>query len=892
MRDPRRAPDPIPPRGAQRLLELALPERDRATIPGDLSEEFTQRAANEGRRLARRWYRLQVLRAIPSALRRRWIDDRAPPPSADPGRTGRVLISWIDVKLGARMLRKHPGLSLATVVALAIGIPVGVAPGHAARAVEREPPLDDVDRIQVLRHIGVDRAVVRPTSLFDVHLWQDQLTSFEVLAAAADASFNVVQDDGSAAPVEGAEVTSSWFELLRVSPYRGRTIGPDDLRAEAPAVAVIGFDLWTARFGSDPSVLGRTIRIGGVGHTIVGVMPEGFIYPWNDQLWVPLRDRALLDTHDGDAPKLRAYGRLRDGVSAEEAEVELLEVGRRMAAASPELHGLLRPQVVPFTIGTNDIPKGGLRAIPQFYLVQALAILLLGFPCANIGMLVLARTASRSGELAVRTALGASRARVVLQLFVESLLPAMAAAGLGLLGLAWLEGRRGSVDTNVIDMGLTLRTALWALGLAVFSAVVAGVLPALRATGKEVRRNIQRADAGRSGLRFGGLSGALIVADVALTVAVLVAAAGVWGSSRGGGLGLDASEILAVELRVPGSPDRVRATQTALLERLAAEAGIRGVAVASSLPGMDHDSDVIEVDEAGTTTAVGAHRVRVSRVDPGFFDALSQPILSGRAFDRTDLGSDPSVVIVNTSFVDQVLGGRNAIGRRLRYRARRDEEPGRWFEIVGVVGHLGMFGDNSQWDAGFYHPLGPGELDPLPLGIVVGDDPLAFTPRLRALAAEIDPTAVVATPMALDGVYSFLTASGKTAKLALAVVLGVFILISTLAIYALMSFSVAQRTREMAVRVALGARWDRIVVAVARRAAVQLTLGGAIGMGVGFVILSMLQIQFGPVVGGSPVGLAITVGVAGVILVASLACIAPTRRALGIAPREALSEGG
>jgi predicted permease len=616
-------------------------------------------------------------------------------------------------------------------------------------------------------------------------------------------------------------------------------------------------------------------------------MPDGFTYPWSDQLWVPLRDRALLDAH-GEGPKLRVFGRLGDGVSADEAEAELLDIGLRLAAEAPMQHEQLRAQVVPFTIGTNDIPKGGLRAIPQFYLIQAFAILLLIFPCANVGMLVLARTAARSGELAVRTALGASRTRVVLQLFVESLVPAVAAAGLGLLVLFWFESRGGRVDTNWIDVGVTPRTVVWALGLAVFSAVVAGVLPALRATGKNVRRTIQRADAGRSGVRFGGASGALVVADVALTVAILVAAAGVWGSQRGGGMGLDGSRVLAVELRVPGGPDRVEETQRELLERLALEPGVQGVAVGSSLPGMDHDSDIIEVDEAGGAS----HRVRVARVAPGFFEALSRPILAGRAFEVTDLGDDPSAIIVNTTFVAQVLGGRNAIGRRIRYAARRAADPGPWFEIVGVVDHLGMFGDNAQWDAGFYHPLSPGEIHPVALGIVAGEDPLAFTPRLRALAADIDPTAVIASPIALDEVYSFLTASGKTANLALALVLAIFVLISTLAIYALMSFSVAQRTREMAVRVALGASWNRVAVAVARRAAVQLAVGTVLGMVAGFVLLSILQIQFGPVPSGSPMALAISVGLVGMILIASLACVVPTRRALRIAPRDALSEAG
>ncbi len=802
--------------------------------------------------------------------------------------------SWLDVKIGLRMLVKHPGLSVVAVFALAVGIPVGLAPTHLVNAIEAPPPIDESDRVQVLRNIDLVNSVVRPGSLYDFMLWREELTSFDVLGASIDAVYNLISEDGRAAPVEGVEVTASMFDILRVAPLHGRTLIAADEAIGAPAVVVIGHDTWRARFGSDVDVVGQTIKIAGVERTVVGVMPPEFSYPWLDQVWVPLRAHALTDDH-GHKRRLRVFGRLSDGVSPEEAEVELTTLGRRMVVDLPETHERLRLQVVPFAIGVNLLPRGGLRALPPFYLVQILTILMLVFPCANIGMLVLARTATRSGELAVRTALGASRSRLVLQLFTEALVLAVLAAGLGLLIADRIVSRVGTVGW--VHLGVTPHTVSLALALAVFSAAVAGVVPALKVTGRHVHQDLQHVAAGRSGIRFGGMSSALIVADVALAVAIIGASVGVWGVDRSGGMGIQTQQFLSAELRIPRidietdegaisgtEATRLAAAQEALVSRLAAEPGVGGVAVASVLPGMDHPVQRIEVEGEAERRLV-----RNASVDVNFFAALEQPILSGRGFDEADLGEVRSAVIVNTNFVERVLGGAYPLGKRVRPWNRTQEGP--WYEIVGVVGHLGMLATATEEDAGIYYPLAAGEIHPVPFAIRVGDDPAAFTPRLRELAGEADPTAVIAAPVVLSEVLSMQVLLLGWLRTYFLVVIGILLTISTMAIYALMSFTVAKRTREIGIRVALGAQWRSVAATIAKRAMVQLGIGALVGTVVAALLLALLENVAGQIPTGSPVLVASLVTVAVAVLIGALACIAPTMRALRIAPTEALREG-
>jgi putative ABC transport system permease protein len=832
-------------------------------------------------------------------------------------RVPEVGISKLDVKLGLRLLRKQPGLTVVAMIALAIGIPVGLAPTHAAIALEAPPPVPGGDRIRIVKYYDTATSTWVQPSPYDYGVWREELRTFEELGATTiGIAMNLSTEAGRAAPAGGAAVTASTFSILRVPALLGRTLTEADEAVGAPRVVVISRDLWQSRLAGDADVIGRVLRIDGVPHEVVGVMPEGFHFPIHAQLWVARRFDAVVDDH-GSAND-RVFGRLAAGVSDEEARAELATIGGRFAVENPELHERLRPEVVAFAIGLHGFPRDGLYGMVEFYFFQILALTVLTVACVNIGMLFLARTASRSGELAVRTALGASRLRVVSQLFTESLVLAVLAAGAGLIAIDIVANRAFTWLQNAmpdwIDLGVTPRTVLFALVLAVFSAAIVGIIPALKVTGRSVQRNIQRAAANRSGVRFGGLSSVLIVIDVTLavvTLGIMVATSEMLIETRDG-MGISAARYLWASVALSDAePDvadadadavvaRAASAQLEFLRRLREEPDVGAVAVADVLPGMDHPRVTIEVEGEVRGDDYKGHRVRAARVDPGFFDAFERPILSGRGFTGTDLREGRNAIIVNTTFVDRVLGGRNPIGQRIRYRAAADGEPGPWLEIIGVVGHLGMLEINPDMDQGFYLPLSPGELaaealrhgetglrNPLLLAIRTDADAQSFVPRLRAIATAVDAAAIVPGAQRLDAVFSFDRYTIRWIRLGALALVAILLAMSASGTYALMSFTVAQRTREIGIRTALGERQGSLVLTIARRALAQIGLGVVLGLAILGVLLLNLDSQLMRS-GMELVLMSLGVGVGVMILVGLIACVAPVRRALRIMPVEAL----
>jgi predicted permease len=828
-----------------------------------------------------------------------------------------VRFSWIDVKLGARMLRKHPGLTLVSLFALGVAIPVGLAPGQFFRAFRAPLPVQDGGRIRAVRYynVGTTGPLGRGASLHELDVWRGELTSFGALGAHRTASYFLSSENGAGRLVPGAEVTASTFGILGVPPLMGRTLGEGDEAVGAPDVVLIGHDLWAARFGADPGIVGRRLQVSGVPHTVVGVMPESFRFPHWQQLWLPLRQPATSGPAEG-AP-LWIFGRLAEGVTESDAQAQIVALGRRMSEAFPDERGGLRAEVVPFGLTLLFMPRQSFVTIPQFYVVQLAALLLLGIACANVAMLVLARAATRFRELAVRTALGASRRRVLSQMFAETLVLTLLATGLGLLVsdrlYGWLFRQLVVADGGApvfpywLDFGVTGEVVLWGIALAVLSAVTAGVLPAMKVTGRGVQQSIQRLSTGRSGLRFGGLTSVLIVLDVAVTVAAVGFGAVMANRLLEPGrrldlVGIPAEEYLAVTVDLaPEMPEselegRRAGMQRQLVERLEAEPRVRRVAVASVLPRMEHPMREVEVDgDPGQGDAL-RRPVHVIQVDPGFFDALEQPILAGRGPERTDVGADASAVIVNTAFVEQTLGRRNPIGRRIRFVSEDETEEPRWYQIVGVVGPLGVSIFSPDGGDAVYVPAAPGEVRPLRLAIHVGASPEEFTPRLREIVGEVDPLATIDEPrppraldrfMPVDWYLELLVQSG------LAALVLILLSLAVSSLYAIMSFAVSERAREIGIRRALGAGREGIALAIGKRALWQLGLGVILGTPAVIWFFFRLR-EYARINLSEPVMVvtALLPGLAVLVLVALLACATPTLRALRIDPNEVLNAEG
>jgi predicted permease len=823
---------------------------------------------------------------------------------------GRGLFSLLDVKLGVRMLMKHPGLTLASTFALAVGIPVGLAPAHFVDGMVAPLPVPEGDRIRSLRLWSPALGRAAETTYVDYETWRPLMPSVEALGAFRETTYNVDPAESGGAGVRGAEMTASAFEIVRVRPLLGRYLLPADESPAAENVVVLGYDLWQARYAGDASIVGRAVRLGGTPHTVVGIMPDGFFFPERQNAWTPLR--VTTAERPEESPPVAIFGRLADGVDDGQARAELALLAQRSSYPGREEH--LQAQVEPYAHVALPGLSGGLRNTPEYLFSQSIALLVLLVACLNVGMLVFARTSTRASELAVRTALGASRGRIVAQVFTECLVLAVLASGVGLLlmGLAldvvWrvLPVRWAATLPYWIDWTITGATAVRALALAGLSAAVAGVIPALRFTGRSVQSNIQRARANRTGVRFGGLSSALIVLDVAVAVSAVGFAVTTGrmvretGASRGD-VGIAAEEYLAASLTLPPSAvgdgtleeagrvpsGRMAIAQRELVRRLEAEPGVRAVAVADYLPRMDHRTRLVEAEGVESPEGRSGFSIRTARVDLDFFESLGQPILQGRAFDAADLGEERTAVIVNTSFVERVLGGQNPIGRRIRYHPWGDGEPGPWREIVGVVGRLGMRMALAESDQGVYEPFAPGDLATVRLAIHLGDDPGAFAGRLRTLAGEVDPEVIVDVTGPLDRIYEgdwyfllALTAGG-------ALLVGVLLALAASGIYAITSFAVAERAREIGIRTALGAGRADLVRSIGRRAFAQIGLGVLLGMP-----LALDGFNGSDQALFTGAGWALLVGVAVMVLVALVACTGPMLRALRVHPSEVLRAEG
>ena len=798
---------------------------------------------------------------------------------------------WLDFKLGLRMLARYPALTLVGTLAIAVGIALSALyfETYSMFAAPRVP-FPQADRVVSIRLWDRAAASTAGNALYDFTLWRDRIRTIEHLGAAVPFE-RTLRVGERIEPVAGAEISASAFRLAGISPVLGRTlIARDELHSEPP-VAVIGHSLWQNRFAADPQIVGRSIEVGTIHATVVGVMPEGFGFPVSERIWTPLRlGGTTIAPRSG--PKVHVFGRLAEGVTLEEAEAEVAAISRRIAADNPDTHKDLVPRVTGYA--RPLLGGDSLRMMRALAIVNGIFVALLAILCANVGTLVFARAATRGREIALRTALGASRARIVTQLFLEAfvLVTVAAVVGLALARLALGYVLRLVAGNEAmpfwVDASLSPRTVLYAAALALVGASIVGILPALRVTKGSLK------DASVGGLRFGRLWTGVIVAQVALTVALLpIAASGVFQSNRFSnraeaigaerflmaGFAMDQQDYALEPAAVAA---RTRAAYEELERRLAAEPGVQHVTFADQLPVHDQAKYSIEVDKAAGAPTDALRRSTGVNVGPGYFETFGTSVVAGRAFSPGDYERG-GVLVVNESFARLVFGGRNPIGARIRVLEGDASElaSADWYEIVGIVRDFGWTLDVPQEQAAMYYPRLPNGATRITMAIQVRD-PQAFAPRLRTLAAEVSPL------VTLRDVQPLTSAGGSEARInwamtAVAWLVGaIVLLLAATGIHALMAFTVSQRTREIGIRAALGAGPRRVMARVFSRALLQIGLGVLVGSG--------LAAAWG-LDSAREVGILLAT-IAVMLTVGLIACAVPLRRALRIQPTEALRTEG
>ena len=817
--------------------------------------------------------------------------------------------SRVDIKLGARMLVKYPGLSIIGGAGLTVGTAIGAAffaffYSYAYATI----PGPDGDRIVGLENFSIKTDNEVREAAHDFVAWRDEMKTVVELGAFRTIGRNLFAEGAAVEPIRVAEITAAGLNVPHVQPRLGRTLTPADEAPGAQPVLVIGNDVWTTRFNSDPSILGREVRLDTTVHTIVGVMPDGFAFPINHSYWTPLHlDPSQYPRRKG--PAIFIFGRLAPDVTMARAQAELTTIASRASTQFPDTHADLRARVMPYAHPIMDIQ--GLSTW-DFAVLQFVVGLQLLVVAVNVATLIYARTATRQGEIAVRTALGATRGRIVAQLFIEALVLCSLSAGAGLL-LAQIGLRMGHaiMETEVgrlpyfVYVGVPAPAYAYVALLTLMAAVIAGVVPALQSTGRRMEITLKEFGS-RSGLRLGGTWTTLIIAQVALAVAALpIAIGGFWGSitSANTTMTFETKTYLAAVITTdvepangidPETARRDAAVRSAklrsdLVARIEAEPQVEAVTLARRIPGTEQSAH-IEV-EGVAQPATGPPRIEFNDVGSDFFPAFGVSLVSGRPLTRADASSAARPVVVNQSFVRRVLGNRDAIGTRIRYlRSNQDgtvvanTEP--WHEVVGVVGDMYTNPiDPELVRPAVFHALDTsGDVSPALLLKVRGPDATAFAGRLREITTSLDPSARLNVRSFVEMERQQLLAL-RLIVLAVSLITVAVLLLSAAGIYSLMSFTVSRRRKEIGIRAAMGADASQLLRGIFAKSALQLGIGVVAG---GALSLVIDRLMGGDALG--PTGRTVFLPLMGVVMigVGLIASIGPARRSLKVQPTEAL----
>jgi putative ABC transport system permease protein len=796
-----------------------------------------------------------------------------------------------DLQYALRRLFKARGFTFVAVVTLALGIGANSAIFSVVNGVLLKPlPYPESDRLVGVYHTSNgERAVMSGPNYSDIARVATTLEN----SAAYTTSRMILTGEGEPTRLQTVDVSASLFNVLRVRPALGRSFNADENTPGKTSVVILSHGLWEQRFGGDPAVIGRRIMLDGVRHEIIGVMPRGFSFPSAREAWVPLAYDQNFVTRQRASWYLSVVARLKPGVTPAQSAAEVETLGANLARQYPDANGEIGMTAMPLL----EAMVGKIRR-SVLILLGAVGFVLL-IACTNVANLLLARAAAREPEMAVRTALGAGRGRLMRQLLTESVVLSLLGAAFGLLLTVWgvelLINLKPEGIPRLDNVQVDAKVILFTIATAIVTGVLFGLVPAFTAT-RGVSASLKESGRGavtsRSGMRVRGV---LVVAELALAV-MLLAGAGLLIRSflklQAVDPGFDSAQALTFELSLPDSRYEQDAPRIQfydqLLPRLRALPGVRSASAVLGLPlsGLDL---IISFEVAGRPPVPPAQQpaMQVRVATPDYFDAIGIPLKRGRGFTENDRVGTPRVVLITEAAARQYFPNEDPIGKKIRLGWGRG--PGReraGGEVIGIVGDVKDSALNEPNPPQIYMPLRQWPVSFMTVVLKTSVPPASLAEAARAQVAAVDPNLPLSNVKTLDAVISQSISQQRFYLTLLTIFAGVALVLAAIGIFGVLSYAVAQRTREIGIRMALGAPGRTVIGLIVRQAMILVLCGVVLGTAAALSLSETMARMLFSIKPTDPATFATVAAV--LVTVALFAAYIPARRATRVDPIVAL----
>ena len=795
--------------------------------------------------------------------------------------------SWQDLRYGARRLLKTPAFTLIAVITLALGIGATSTLFSVVNGILLRPlPYQDSERLMLVSEVSSKRGPMGGISFPNLLDWREQNHVFTGIAAWGSGGYTLT-GTGEPEQLPGSGISYNTFEVLGVPPALGRTFSAEEDRPDHDLVVILGHALWERRFGANPEIIGQKIMINNRSRTVIGVMPPGFKFPEIAELWVPL----ALDTRrwTRNDHGLGCIARLKSGITPAQAQADMNNVARRIEEQNPITNEGMGVTLALLHEGlVRDYRKALLILLGVVGLVLLIA-------CANVANLLLARASVRQKEVAIRAALGAHRWRIFRQLLTESFLLGVTGGALG-LGLAFW-GLDLLLAAIPIDLPFWMKINIdnsvlgFTAGISLLTGLIFGTAPALQATQVDLNKSLKEGGRNATGASHHQLRRLLVIAEVGLSLILLIGAGLMMRSFlrlQQVKPGYNPENVLTMRVGLPGSrydtPEKRYAFFKELLDRAGKLSGVQAAGATSNLPLIGGWGRSLTVEGFPVLSVGQAPMIRHHVITPDYFKAIGIPILQGRDFTDADTREGPKVTIIDERLAHEYWPGQSPLGKRIRFGPPEDNEP--WHTIVGVVGNVKNESLSLTQSKSVYLPHAEISLAGMGLAVRAAASPESLAAAIRNQVKEMDANIPLAQVRTMTEVISRSIWQPRLYAILFGVFAGVALLLASVGIYGVMSYSVAQRTHEIGIRVALGARRGDVLRLVVVQGMTLTFAGIVIGLAFALALTRLMQSMLFEVSTADPVTFGLVAFL--LVLIALLACYLPARRATKVDPIVAL----